>query len=190
MSFEQFFQNIIDRVDVISTLIAVVVGGAVTFWFGKRLQDRQFDKEKRERIKILKCYLETLKTEIENDFRRLINLRPRIQNQGYPADYFDTSVEQIIISEIIKTKLYSKHKEIFDRINSIITCLKKLNNETALMRDYIKGKYVSTLDQKSKIRQQAEHSGELINEILDRYVKYSGDKPEICLRLKEVVQVL
>jgi len=175
---------------IISTLLAVIIGGLITSRIGKGLQDREFKKEARERQEILKCYLETLKTEIDSDYQRLWNLSSQISGGGYPTEYFDVNVKQTIMSEIIKTRLYGKHKKIFDRINSMVARLIVLNREISLVRDLIEGKYCSVSDQQYKQRQQVDRSNGVIGNILNLDIQGSAVKRDICVRLEEIIQAL
>lgn len=176
--------------EVFLTLVGVIIGGLITYFVERWLQDREFKKENHERREVMKCYLETLKAEIADDYQRLWNLRNQVYGKGYPTEYFDVTVKQNIMSEIIKTPLYGKYKKIFDRINSMAIHLIVLNHELAGVRDFIKGKYCSALDQEAKIHQQIDQAVSVINNILNQNIQESNSKCEICIRLEEIIKTL
>ena len=175
---------------VILTLIGVIIGGLITYYVERCLQDREFKKAVQERKEILRCYLETLKVEIDDDAQRLRNLRNQIYGKGYPTEYFDVNVKQNIMAEIIKTSLYGKNKKTFDRVNSMAVRLGALNREISGVRDLIEGKYCSALDQEAKTRQQIDRSTGVIDDILNQNIQDVNGKCEICLRLDEIAQAL
>ena len=176
--------------EIALTLIGVIIGGLITYYVERGLQDREFKKATLKRKEILRCYFETLKAEIDEDAQRLKSLRNQIYGKGYPTEYFDVNVKQNIMAEIIKTPLYGKNKKIFDRVNSMSVRLGALNREIAGVRDLIEGKYCSVLDQDAKTRQQIDRSIGVIDDILNQNIQDANGKCEICLRLDEIAKAL
>lgn len=176
-------------IQVVTGLVGVIVGGFITYFVERSLQNRQFRKEKNEKKEILKCYLEILKNEIEDEHKRLWNLRNSISG-GYPREYFDPTVKRTILQEIIKLPLFTTHSNVFTRINSLIQRYENINNQIKLVQDYIQGKFVSVEDKDYKIRQEYDNLYNLVNDAISTDIKESNNKPDLASKLGEIQKLL
>ncbi len=168
-------------IGTISTIAGIIIGVVVAF----KVQDRQFKREEKQRKKAWKCYLETLKQEIETEHKRLWQLRS-IGCRGYPQDYFDTTVKRTILQEIIKTPLFITHQKVFSKISSLIQRYEAINSQSALIRDILSDKYASIEDKKAKLSFEQDSLFDLADDaILDDMAENNG-KPSLAIELGEI----
>lgn len=166
-------------------LIGVVIGGFITYFVERLLQNRQFKKEEKARIDSWRCYLEALRQEIETEYKRLWQLRD-VGCRGYPQDYFDTTVKRTILQEIIKTPLFVTHQKVFSKISSLIQRYEAINSQSALVRDILSDKYTSIEDKKAKLSFEQNILFDLADDaILDDMAESDG-KPSLAIELEEI----
>jgi len=175
--------------ETLIALLGVMIGGGISYIVGINLQNRHFKKEENDKKDILRSQLETLVSEINDEYIRLQNLRNLIQGDGYPREHFDVTIKKAILAEMVKTKLYPQNKPIFNRVNSLINRLMILNREIGSMQDLI-GAYCSTRYQKAKIRQERDATVGVIDDILVQNIREQKDKPELCVQLESIIKNL
>jgi hypothetical protein len=170
-------------------LTGVIVGGFITYFVEKGLQNRQFKKEEKERKETWKCYLEILKQEIEDEHKRLWRLRDSVSG-GYPLEYFDHTVKRTILQEIIKTPLFVKHEKVFKKATSLILRYEMINNQSALVRNIISDKNLSIADKNPKLSEERSILYHLVNHALIDDMAEKNDKPDLAVKLEEIQKLI
>ena len=171
------------------TLIGVIVGGLITYFVEKGLQNRQFKKDEKDKKEIWRSYLSILKEEIAEDYKRLTSLRDNIYG-SYPTEYFDITNKRTIVAEFIKTTLFLSNTSIFNRITFLMRKLSILNNEIDLVQSFIAGRIGSALDQEYKTRQARDNVVSTINEILNNIIMESNGKLDLVCNIEDAIKKL
>ncbi len=86
--------------DFIKILLSVALGATIAFFSSWFFQNRQFRKQEKDKKAALKNCLESLKTEISDEYKKMREVHIHIHG-SYPMEYFDTTVKQVLISEIM-----------------------------------------------------------------------------------------
>ena len=184
----EFVNLVKSNMEAIIGLIGVIIGGLITYFVERNLQNRQFKKEAKERKETWKCYLEILKNEIEAEHKRLWSLRDSIY--GYPQEYFDSTIKRTVLQEIVKTPLFVTHNKIFNRVNLLIQRYEKINSQIRLVQDYIAGKIASIEDRDFKLNREREHLSNLVNGAISEDIIKNDNKLYLVVKLEEIQKLI
>ena len=173
------------------TLIGVVIGGLITYFVEKGLQNRQFKKDEKDKKEILKSQLRTLAQGIEDDFKRLKDLRNTIYGNAYPREYFDIHIKESIITELTKTILFPANKDIFVRVVRMLRRMTLLNKQIEFMQDIISGKTSNIIMHKdSKLRIEIDHAVGIIDDLINTDIRETNNRPELSVKIESIAQIL
>jgi|GEM_PF-3838374 len=168
-------------IESVFTVIGIIIGVVVAFW----VQERQFKREEKQKKEVWKCYLETLKREIEVDYKRLCELRNEVYG-GYPSDYFDPTVKRTILQEIIKTPLFVTHDKVFGKISALTQRYEMINNQSALVRVLISGQEAVGMSREVKLRNERDILFNLLGEAITSDIGEDNNKPALAGKLEQI----
>jgi len=173
-------------------LIGVIIGGLLTFFVEKRLQDRQFKKEAQDKREILKSLLITLKGDISDYYNILKGLRNMLLLKKFPRDYFNMENKKAMWGELMKSYVVAKNREVFERINNMSSKLEILNAEIKTIQNIISDNRTFTpgSDKQAIWQQEIDYSITLIDETLNAAIIEDRNGLDLVNKLDEIINKL
>ena len=160
--------------EIFLILIGVIIGGLLTFFVEKRLQDRQFKKEAQDEKVIFKSLLLILKDDIADYHKMLKELRETL-GRSFPHGYFNLENKKAMWGELMRSDLVAKNRAVFERVNNLTSKLENLNAQNEIIQ---RGPYPP---------KEKDYSVSIINEILETDIIEGSNGLDLVNKLDVII---
>ena len=172
--------------EILKILSSVILGATIAYFSSWYFQNGLFRKQEKDKKEILRSQLLALAQSIEDDFKRLNDLKSIINGNGYPREYFESNIKESIIIYITKTYIFPTNKDIFDRAIRMIRKLSLLNKQIEVIQDVISGKDTRIMQKNSKLRIEVDQATTIISDIINGDIKENNNLPELSENMKRI----